>query len=222
MLFEKQKFQEDCVENIMKVLEGTNAIDNDYSNLSVALAKLNIENGQTQFITTGKSKIDVIMETGTGKTFTYIKTIFEINKRYGKNKFIIVVPRNAIKSGVIQNINLTKEYFFNEYKKHLNIIEYPKDGRKKIESDFLHNDKKLTVLVLTNSSFNSDKNLINQMPENGTLFINGTVWDNISKQNPIVIIDEPHLLKGSETQDSFNKLDSLFIRFGATYPKEKN
>ncbi|MDE4972121.1 DEAD/DEAH box helicase family protein, partial [Francisella tularensis] len=69
-------------------------------------------------------QIDVLMETGTGKTLTYIKTIFEINNQFGKNKFIIVLPRTAIKKGVIQNIILTVEYFYNEYGKNLKFIGY--------------------------------------------------------------------------------------------------
>ena len=78
-------------------------------------------------------------------------------------------------------------------------------------------------MLLTNSAFNKQDNKINRLPENGNLFINGTIWENIAKQNPIVIIDEPHLLKGTETQTSFDKLEnSLFIRFGATYPNDKN
>lgn len=221
MLFEKQQFQEDCVSNIIKVLDQTDIHHNDFSNLPKVISQLNAEQNTTQFITSNSNKIDILMETGTGKTFTYLKTIFEINKQYGKNKFIITVPRNAIKLGVIQNINLTKEYFFNEYKKHLNIIEFPKDGISKIEHEFLNNNSKITVLILTNSAFNKADNTINKMPENGTLFQNGTIWDNIAKQNPIIIIDEPHLLKGTETQKSFDKLNSLFIRFGATYPNDK-
>jgi type III restriction enzyme len=148
-----------------------------------AVQKLNSDNKQTQFITCNKNKIDILMETGTGtgKTFTYLKTIFELNKQYGKTKFIITVPRNAVKAGVIQNITLTKEYFFNDYQTHLNIIEYPKDGISKIKHDFLNNNSKITVLIITNSAFNSENNLINKMPENGTLFQNGTIWKNTSK-----------------------------------------
>lgn len=222
MLFEKQAFQETCVQNIVKILDEADMFHNDFSNLLKSVQKLNGINKQTQFITCQKNKIDILMETGTGKTFTYLKTIFELNKVYGRTKFIIAVPRDAIKAGVIQNITLTKEYFFNEYQTHLNIIEYPKDGISKIEHDFLNNNKKITVLIITNSAFNKKDNLINRLPENGNLFINGTIWENIAKQNPIVIIDEPHLLKGTETQTSFDKLDnSLFIRFGATYPNDK-
>ena len=225
MLFEKQDYQEKCISNIIQVLSNDcDVINNDYSNLKNAIKEIYEENSYKEFslhsdIT--KPKLDIIMETGTGKTFTYIKAIFEINKKFGKNKFIIVVPRNAIKLGVIQNINLTKEYFFNEYKKHLNIIEYPKDGRAKVENDFLNNPNNLSILVLTNSSFNSKKNIINQLPEKGNLFKNGTIWENIAAQNPIIIIDEPHLLKGNKTTEYFDKLKSLFIRFGATYPTEK-
>ena len=220
MLFEKQQYQEDCVENIITALsaDGVDVMNNDYSKLDKSLSSIYEKNKfYNQFKTIKKNKLDILMETGTGKTFTYIKTIFEVNKEFKKNKFIIVVPRNAIRLGIMQNIKLTKEYFFNEYGKHLNVIEYPKDGLGKIENDFLVNDK-LTVLVLTNSAFNSDKNLINQLPENGSLHINGTIWENISKQHPVVIIDEPHLLKGKQTAESFNALDGLFIRFGATYP----
>jgi type III restriction enzyme len=223
VLFEKQQFQDDCVSNIIKILDDTDILNNDFSNLSKAIQKLNSDNKQTQFITCQKNKIDILMETGTGKTFTYLKTIFELNKTYGRTKFIIVVPRDAIKAGVIQNITLTKEYFFNDYQTHLNIIEYPKDGISKIEHDFLNNNSKITILIMTNSAFNKRYNLINRLPENGNLFINGTIWENIAKQNPIVIIDEPHLLKGTETQTSFDKLEnSLFIRFGATYPNDKS
>ena len=220
MLFEKQQYQEDCVENIITALsaDGVDVMNNDYSKLDKSVSSIYEKNKiYSQFKTIKKNKLDILMETGTGKTFTYIKTIFEVNKEFKKNKFIIVVPRNAIRLGIMQNIKLTKEYFFNEYGKHLNVIEYPKDGLGKIENDFLVNDK-LTVLVLTNSAFNSDKNLINQLPENGLLHINGTIWENISKQHPVVIIDEPHLLKGKQTAESFNALDGLFIRFGATYP----
>lgn len=221
MLFEKQNYQEKCVENIVTALQGVSDIhSNDYSGLTKSLQELYMNNKYSNFSLSNESKIDVVMETGTGKTFTYLKTIFEANQAFGKNKFIIVVPRNAIKLGVIQNIRLTKEYFFNEYKKHLNIIEYPKDGLAKIENDFLNNDNKLSVLVLTNSSFNSKNNNINQLPENGSLYMHGTIWQNIAKQKPIVIIDEPHLLKGNQTTKYFDELDTLFIRFGATYPKD--
>lgn len=220
MYFEKQQYQEDCVENVIQVLENCDIRNNDFSNLQDNIGELWQKKSYTQFIKKNKNCLDVLMETGTGKTFTYLKTIFEIHKKFQKNKFIIVVPRTAIKLGVIQNIKLTRDYFYNEYKNYLKYIDYPKDGLGKIIQDFINTDD-LNILITTNSAFNSEKNKINQREER--LFSSGSVWDNIQNKNPIIIIDEPHLLKGKETQKGLNKLDGcLQIRFGATFPNDKN
>ena len=223
MNFEKQQYQTDCVNNIIQALNACDVRNNDFSNLPNAINDLWQEKKYTQFQKNNKKRLDVLMETGTGKTFTYLKTIFEIHKQFNKKKIIIVVPRTAIKLGVIQNIKLTADYFFNEYRKHLKYIDYPKDGLSKITHDFLTTDD-LCILITTNSAFNSDKNKINQTSENiqPTLFKLGSTWEGIKNQNPIIIIDEPHLLKGIETQKGLDKLDNcLQIRFGATFPKDK-
>ena len=221
MLFEKQQYQTDCVDNILQVLDACDVRNNDFSNLSTAIYDLWRKEKYTQFKKAEDKKLllDVLMETGTGKTFTYLKTIFEIHKQFDKKKFIIVVPRTAIKLGVIQNIKLTQDYFYQQYKKYLKYIDYPKDGLSRITYDFLKTDD-LCILITTNSAFNSDKNKINQRTE--TLFDTGSVWEGIKQQKPIIIIDEPHLLKGEETQKGLDKLtDSLQIRFGATFPKDE-
>lgn len=217
MQFEKQQFQEDCINNIVEIL-GNCDINNDFAGLPQAIRELNKNKGYHQFQTTDKKRLDVLMETGTGKTFTYLKTIFELNREFKQNKFIIVVPRTAIKLGVIQNIRLTDSFFFNEYKKHLKFIDYPKDGLTKIQNDFLKTDD-LCVLITTNSAFNSEKNKINQRQE--TLFQFPSTWAAIHDKKPIIIIDEPHLLKGTETQKGLDKINNcLQIRFGATYPTD--
>lgn len=214
MIFEKQQYQKDCVNNIIDSLDGVDFDNKDLSALHNNLAKQN-----TSFTTIDKNQLDVLMETGTGKTFTYLKTIFELNRQFNQTKFIIVLPRTAIKLGVIQNIKLTAEYFFNEYGKHLNYIDYPKDGLGSIQQNFI-NSCELSILITTNSAFNSEKNNINKKSEG--LFQFGSIWQGISSKNPIVIIDEPHLLKGTETKKGLDKLEnSLFIRFGATYPDAK-
>ena len=174
------------------------------------------DNHLQRFDATPAKRLDVLMETGTGKTFTYLQTIFEIHKRFAQNKFIIVLPRTAIKLGVIQNIKLTQRYFFNEYKLHLNYIDYPKDGLNRIRKDFIESED-LQVLIITNSAFNSKKNTINQTDE--TLVQYPSTWRGMAEQRPVVIIDEPHLLKGSRTSEYLAQLDSLFIRFGATFPE---
>ena len=220
MLFENQQYQLDCVNNIITALKGVD-FDNggNARRLAANIEQIGKENGLGQFPVDGdKKQLDVLMETGTGKTFTYLKTIFELHKQFNQTKFIIVLPRTAIKQGVIQNIKLTDEYFFNEYGKHINYIDYPKDGLGTINQNFI-NSTDLSVLITTNSAFNSNKNNINKKTE--SLFKFGDTWTGIASKKPVVIIDEPHLLKGSETQKGLEKLDkSLFIRFGATYPRE--
>ena len=219
MIFEKQKYQQDCVNNIVTVLDGIDFEKNDFSPLVDSLKSLSNKHNYSQFQTNNDKRLDVLMETGTGKTFTYLKTIFELNKQFGQTKFIIVLPRTAIKLGVIQNIKLTAEYFFNEYGKHLNYINYPQDGLNSIQQNFICS-RDLSILITTNSAFNSEKNNINKKSEG--LFQFDSIWQGISSKNPIVIIDEPHLLKGSETKKGLDKLEnSLFIRFGATYPDAK-
>ncbi|AXA34153.1 DEAD/DEAH box helicase family protein [Francisella adeliensis] len=219
MLFEKQQYQEDCVNNITSILERCDVFNNDYSNLKKVIGEHYKTHKYSQFETSNKKQIDVLMETGTGKTFTYIKTIFELNKLFGKTKFIIVLPRTAIKQGVIQNIKLTDEYFYNEYGKHLKYIDYASGNLSSIEQDFNKDNNDLTVLVLTNSAFNREENLINKTTELNFEF--GSAWGAIADKKPIVFIDEPHLLKGGATVEALEKLDSLFIRFGATYPTEE-
>ncbi|ADA79225.1 DEAD/DEAH box helicase family protein [Francisella tularensis] len=220
MLFEKQQYQEDCVNNIVNILDECDVFNNDYSNLKNIIKEHYKTQRYSQFETSSKKQIDVLMETGTGKTFTYIKTIFEINKQFGKTKFIIVLPRTAIKQGVIQNIKLTDEYFYNEYGKHLKFIDYTgKDSLSAVQQSFIRNESDLTVLVSTNSAFNKDANTINQAKED--LVEHSSVWEAIADKKPIVFIDEPHLLKGGATVEALEKLDSLFIRFGATYPTEE-
>ncbi len=218
MLFEKQDYQENCVTNIVNVLKEVDLFNNNFTNLSNAISQLYKDKNYSFELSQNKNTLDVLMETGTGKTFTYIKAIFEIYKQFGKTKFIIVLPRVAIKLGVIQNIKLTDEYFYNEYNKHLNFVDYPTDGIQSLVNNFI-NTNDLSVLIMTNGSFNSDTNVINQRKED--LFGYSNTWEAISTLNPIVIIDEPHLLKGGQTSEYLNKLNSLFIRFGATYPKNE-
>jgi len=222
MFFEKQQYQQDCVENIIHAVEGIKFAEADFTTMAENLKVLADKNPTyRQFsIRPDRKRLDVLMETGTGKTFTYLQAILELNKRRGLNKFIIVLPRVAIKQGVIQNIRLTDEYFFNFYKKHVDFIDYPRDGLCQIQSDFIDRDD-LCVLITTNSAFNSEKNNINKRSE--MFFQHGSTWNGIASCKPVVIIDEPHLLKGSETQKGLDKLtDSLLIRFGATFPTEES
>ena len=164
------------------------------------------------------------METGTGKTFTYIKTMYEMNLQYGKNKFVIFVPRLAIRAGIIQNIDLTSAYFFSKYNKRLK--KYTYEGDMGSVRDFIHNTNELSVLILTSASIspknlNGSKSSRNLTSRANDLFSGLSALEKINELRPVVFIDEPHLLKAKFTEaynDHF--AETLLIRFGATYPDE--
>lgn len=215
MIFEKQDHQSVCINNIIEVL---NSFDfNTHSNLKECLTKFYDTNKALNLGTSKNKNIDILMETGTGKTFTYINAIYEIHKIYHQNKFIIFVPRKAILESIKQNLKLTKEYFYSIYKTHLKIYEY-KDEKSisNIISHYINDTKELGVLLLTSSAINKKDNHLNRQKEG--LFSKGSVLDSIANLKPISFIDEPHLLKGDKFKEYFSKINSLYFRFGATFP----
>ena len=215
MIFEKQAHQQECVENIIKILKPFDFAT--HSNLNECLATFYKENRAINVGTSPNKNLDILMETGTGKTFTYINAIYEIHKTYHQNKFIIFVPRKAILESVKQNLKLTKDYFYSIYKTHLKVYEY-KDEKsiKNIITHYIKSQNDLSVLLLTSSAINKKGNLLNQSQE--TLFSKNSILENIASLRPISFIDEPHLLKGEKFKEYFSKIDSLYFRFGATFP----
>ncbi|EIS7752001.1 DEAD/DEAH box helicase, partial [Campylobacter jejuni] len=131
------------------------------------------------------------------------------------------VPRKAILESVRQNIELTKTYFYSEYQKYLKAYYYSDSkSQNAIINHYISNKNELSILVLTNSAIDKKANLLNQQNEN--LFNLKSVFENIIDLKPISIIDEPHLLKGKAFNEYFSKINSLYFRFGATFPKEKD
>lgn len=210
ILFERQEHQEACIERMMDALE-----ERRDDRLLAAQPDFNFDRKFPR--KPNENRMDVLMETGTGKTYVYLKAIFEIHKRFGKTKFIIVVPRTSIKLGVLQNVRLTANHFLTQYGRRLKCVRYPEDGTSGVVSGFIRTNE-LSVLLITHSAFNRKDNLVNQHSE--TLDGSTTVWEEIARQEPVVIMDEPHLLAGKRTTQYLERLrdKSLFIRFGATYP----
>lgn len=221
MIFERQDFQQECINNIITILQDFNfkEQDNLQDNLKECLKKF-YENYPLPYkATSDKLNLDILMETGTGKTFTYLNLIFELNKNYKQNKFIIFVPRKAILESVKQNIKLTQDYFYNIYKKHLKTYIYSDTKSKSsIINHYIKNEDELSVLILTNSAIDKKDNILNRRSEN--LFNDKSIFENIINLKPISIIDEPHLLKGDKFSANFSKLNTLYFRFGATFPDE--
>lgn len=163
--------------------------------------------------------LSIEMETGTGKTYTYVKTMYELNQRYGWSKFIIVVPSVAIREGVYTSLQTTQEHFAGEYGKKIRFFIYSSD--RLTEVDRFASDSAINVMIINMQAFNSSKNqrVINQlMPEK---FRNRRPIDVIARTNPILIIDEPQSVEGKQTKESLKKFNPLFtLRYSATH-KEK-
>ncbi len=221
MIFEKQDYQQECVSNIIALLDGFDFKRHDALNLKDCLSQFHTACEIPVKNLSGKLNVDILMETGTGKTFTYLNLIFALHKAYKQNKFIIFVPRKAILESVKQNIRLTKDYFYLEFKRHLKTYTYEGvKSQNNIINHYLKNQDELSVLLLTNSTIDKgEKNILNKNSEN--LFNTKSIFENIADLKPISIIDEPHLLKGEAFGKYFGKIGALYFRFGATFSKEK-
>lgn len=221
MIFEKQDYQQSCIDNITSLLTNFDFTTHNPQELKKCLQNFYKHNVMPVTTLSEKLNVDILMETGTGKTFTYLNLIFELNKHFKQNKFIIFVPRKAILESVKQNIKLTKDYFYSEYQQYLRV--YDSTSKSAITNHYVQNQDELSVLILTNSAIDKQSNILNKTNENANpqqLFQMPSIFKNIAALKPISIIDEPHLLKGEAFHCYFSKLNSLYFRFGATFPKE--
>jgi type III restriction enzyme len=153
------------------------------------------------------------METGTGKTYVYLRTILELNQKYGWTKFIIVVPSVAIKEGVLKTLDITKEHFKQLY----NNIPYTYFAYRSDNLVMLRmfgQDTNLQIMVITRDAFNKDTNIIHNTHDK----MGDKPIEIIKKTNPIVILDEPQKMGGEATQWGIEQLNPLFVlRYSATH-----
>jgi len=180
--------------------------------------------------------IDIMMETGTGKTYTYTKTIFELNKQYGIFKFIVVVPTLSIKAGTIDFLksDSSREHFKEQYGKtlHLHVVESLKNGKSKKSyippavTSFVNSGNfeknSIQVLIINAGMINSDTM---QKSFDKGLFDKYTVpFDAIGATKPFLIIDEPHKFgTGNKTWENIQKMKPQFVlRYGATFQGYEN
>jgi len=171
--YELQSYQEECVTNIISLFESFHQKGN-FCDVLTAHHKKNNYN----FPVKETNNIDIMMETGTGKTFTFIKAIFELSKIFGYKKFIILIPTVPIREGTKTNLEDTKSYFksyyANEREKEIETFVY-EGGNVAVIKQFI-STAHLSVLVMTPSSFNSKDNILNRPLEKDInapeLFIN--------------------------------------------------
>lgn len=167
----------------------------------------------------GKYNLTVEMETGTGKTFTYTKTMFELNKRYGWSKFIVVVPSIAIREGVYKSFQSTQDYFADMYGKKLRFFIYNSSQLSKIQ-DFA-NGHDIHVMIINAQAFNAKGKDARRIYMELDGFQSRKPIDVIAATHPIVIIDEPQSVEGKQTKEHLKDFHPLFtLRYSAT-PKER-
>ena len=168
-----------------------------------------------------KVNLDVEMETGTGKTYCYIKTIFEMNKRYGWSKFIVVVPSIAIREGVFKSLDITAEHFTESYGKKARFFIYNSKQLHHLES--FSSDAGINVMVINIQAFNAtgadNRRIYDELDD----FQSRRPIDVISSNRPIVILDEPQKMEGAKTLEALSKFKPLMIlRYSATHRTTHN
>ncbi|WP_172917507.1 DEAD/DEAH box helicase family protein [Capnocytophaga canis] len=226
--YETQSYQEDCIRNIVQIFENLHEQDSFEKTLTEHKNK-----NQYSFSVQNAKNIDILMETGTGKTFTFIKTIFELNRNFGYQKFIILIPTVPIREGTKTNLEDTKAYFkglyANEKEKEIEVFTY-EGGNISAVNNFIHSQH-LSVLIMTPSSFSSKDNILNRPLEReiNNLFTYQnpiqtpkTYLECLKQLNPIVIMDEPHRFDGDAFKKYFEGFNNYYLRFGATFPRKKD
>ncbi|MEJ5207755.1 DEAD/DEAH box helicase family protein [Denitratimonas sp. CY0512] len=193
------------------------------ANIERLRAEQRIEAGQVQVSSTGMPalQLDVLMETGTGKTFTFIETIHRLHRRYGLSKFIVLVPSNAIRQGTLKSLQTTAAFFAREYdNQKISVVNYS----DKAVSGFIHGaNRGIHVMVSTYQSFAGDSRVIHRRGVEANLFGKARSYmEGLAQLRPVLIIDEPHRFEGARTQEYLSHFKPLMtLRFGATYKRDE-
>lgn len=167
----------------------------------------------------GRYNLTIEMETGVGKTYTYIKTMYELNKRYGWSKFIVVVPSVAIREGVYKSFQVTQEHFAEEYGKKIRFFIY--NSAQLTEIDRFASDSSINVMIINSQAFNAKGKDARRIYMKLDEFRSRRPIDIIAKTNPIVIIDEPQSVEGKQTKERLKEFQPLMtLRYSATHKSD--
>jgi type III restriction enzyme len=215
---EKNNFDNACVDGIR-----SNILSLTDNQLSENILQVIAENGidETSAKLSDERELTIEMETGTGKTLVYIKTICELYKEYAFTKFIILVPSVAIRQGVLNTLKMFEKQLEEIYSFKPKYFEYNSKKLNNVTS-FIE-EQHPQIMVMTLASFNSEDKILNQSKRED-LFANIPFIDAIGRTNPIILMDEPQ--EGMDTENSIKqiaKLNPLFkIRYSATHKEVKN
>ena len=233
-IFSGQPYGDNTISNINNLT----LFDNDYKNneLQINEEKIleniktiqdenNLQRDSELIKTKSDSKkiltFDIEMETGTGKTYVYINSIYELNKLYGWSKFIIIVPSIAIREGVYKSFNITSDHFYEKYKKLCKFFIYDSDELTRIKDFSTSND--INVMIINSQAFNAKGKDARRIRMELEQFFYKRPIDEIASNNPIIIVDEPQKTMGEQTKKSIYEFNPLFIlNFSATHKDKHN
>ena len=242
--FKRQKFQQDASDAVCDIFQGQpyssinyildtgkNIVlhDNAWANAKIELddetilARVQKIQRENQITVSekleGKYNFTIEMETGVGKTYTYIKTMFELYKKYGWSKYIIVVPSIAIREGVYKTLQITQEHFAQEYEKKIRFFIYDSKNIDKIVNFAL--DTNINVMIINAQAFNARGKDARRIYMELDEFRSRKPIDVIAETNPILIIDEPQSVEGKKTKEGLKEFNPLFtLRYSATHKKD--
>lgn len=194
-----------------------NNLDIGQTQIFQNLQEIQEKNGVAKSRSLDSMDFSVEMETGTGKTYVYLRTIYELNAHYGFSKFIIVVPSIAIREGVQKSLEITREHFQNIYAREpLNYTIYNSKRPGDIKNFAKSNN--IEIIVMNIDSFAKDQNVINKINETGHKLI-----EYIQATSPVVIIDEPQNMETEKRKEAIKSLNGLcHLRYSATHKHQYN
>ncbi len=175
----------------------------------------------------GACSLDIEMETGTGKTYVYIKTMYELNQKYGWSKFIVVVPSIAIREGVKKSFEITQDHFMELYHKKIRFFVYNSSNLNQLDS--FSSNSGINVMVINMQAFNTSMKEGGKSKEARIIYDKRDEFgsrrpiDVIKANNPIIILDEPQKMGGEATQKALKNFNPLFcLNYSATHAKHHN
>ncbi len=227
------KHQSSAVDAVIHVFEGArythqeekfgagdvsgNVLRIDAEKIHENVAKLAEERGIEEYAPTDEPDFSIEMETGTGKTYVYIRTIFQLHKQYGLHKFMIVVPSVAIREGTLAALRDTRQHFREIYGKIASVVEY--DSRRLPDVMNFCRTNHLSIMVVNKQAFDSDNKILNAEDRDS-----GNLLEQLQRVQPIIIMDEPQ--EGMDTPNMQKRLaafNPLFkLRYSATHRFPKN
>ena len=197
------------------------------SNIQALQRQNNIKLSNSLVKDLGRCSLDIEMETGTGKTYVYIKTMFELNKKYGWSKFIVVVPSIAIREGVKKSFEITADHFMEHYGKKARFFIYNSSNLNQLDN--FSSSSGINVMIINTQAFASSLKEDGRSKEARIIYSKRDEFgsrrpiDVIKANRPIIILDEPQKMGGEVTQKALKNFNPLFsLNYSATHAKHHN